>query len=306
MKRQLFILTLLIQCFAAIVTAQSMQTNGNIGGQTGKPFAEIDAYIAKNNQDFDKREEIFKLFNNERIRLGANFESELWKYLGNDLPKHYWISGFVEYEDFLQGNQPLPQLALKIRQKAIEFPVGKDDYPPLGMKYTMLRKTALDLFLTGKKDLAKSYKKQADVLYEEIKDYGVVGADDEYTICVFDNLESDITICKKETAQNSEEDTTNNISSFDSGSTSVINGEALSLPKPEYPKAAGAVRASGSVNVKVVVNVQGNIVSAEAVSGHLLLRSAAVEAAKKAKFRPFTENGKIIERTGIIVYNFSK
>lgn len=302
MERQLFILTLLIQCFASIVMAQLIQTNE----QTGKPFAEIDAFLAKNNQDFDNSEEIVKLFNNERNRLGANFESELWKYIGNNLPKHYWISGFVEYEDYLQGNQPLPQLALKIRQKAVEFPVGKDDYPQLGMKYTMLRKTAVDLFLAGKKDLATNYKRKADILYKEIKDYGVVGADDEYTICVFDNLEKDTSICKKETAQNLAEDTTNNNSSFDSGSSNVINGEALSLPKPEYPKAASAVRASGSVNVRVVVNVQGNIVSAEAVSGHLLLRSAAVEAAKKAKFRPFTENGKIIEKTGIIVYNFGK
>lgn len=306
MKRKLFILTLLIQCFAAVVSAQLIQTNGNIDGQTGKPFAEIDAYLAKNNHDFDNSEEIVKLFNSERNRLGANFETEIWKYLGNNLPKHYWISSFLEYEDYLQGNQPLPELALRIRQKAIEFPVGKDDYPQLGMKYTMLRKTAVDLFLAGKKDSARTYKKRADALYEEIKDYGVIGADDEYTICVFDNLEKDTSVCKKETSQNSEEDSMNNNSSFDSGSMNVINGEALSLPKPEYPKAAAAVGAAGAVNVKVLVNRQGNVVSAEAVSGHLLLRSTAVEAAKKAKFRPFTENGKIIERTGIIVYNFSK
>jgi TonB family protein len=269
------------------------------------PFGEIDAYLAKNNQDFDNSGEIVRLFNKERNRLGTNFEKELWKYLGKSLPKHYWISIFLENEEYLQGNDPLPQLAFNIREKGVELPAAKDDYQLLGMKYTMLRKTAVDLFLDGKQDSAKNYKKKADNFYEEIKDYGVIGADDEYVICVFDNLEKDISVCKKEAAQNSGEDMMNT-SSFDSGSTNVLNGEALSLPKPEYPKAASAVGAAGAVNVKVVVNEQGNIVSAEAVSGHLLLRSAAIEAAKKAKFRPFTENGKIIEKTGIIVYNFSK
>lgn len=59
----------------------------------------------------------------------------------------------------------------------------------------------------------------------------------------------------------------------------IINGKARILPKPEYPSAAFVVHASGAVNVRVTIDEEGNIISAEATSGHPLLRSASVEAA---------------------------
>lgn len=85
----------------------------------------------------------------------------------------------------------------------------------------------------------------------------------------------------------------------------IVNGKALSLPKPNYPPAARAVKASGTVNVQVTVDEQGNIISASAVSGHPLLRAAAEEAARKAQFAPTRLNGIPIKFTGILVYNFA-
>lgn len=84
----------------------------------------------------------------------------------------------------------------------------------------------------------------------------------------------------------------------------VINGKAVSLPKPEYPAAAKAVKASGAVNIQVVVDETGNVASAEAVSGHPLLRSAAQNAALQAKFSPTILSGQPVRVSGIIVYNF--
>jgi protein TonB len=84
----------------------------------------------------------------------------------------------------------------------------------------------------------------------------------------------------------------------------VVNGKATSLPKPPYPAAARAVRASGAVNVQVKINEQGNVVSASAVSGHPLLRAAAVQAARSAKFAPTQLSGQPVSVTGVIVYNF--
>ena len=55
----------------------------------------------------------------------------------------------------------------------------------------------------------------------------------------------------------------------------VVNGKATSLPKPEYPAAAKAVRASGTVNVQVTIDEKGEVMSAEATSGHPLLRHLA-------------------------------
>ncbi|MEP6924996.1 MAG: TonB family protein [Pyrinomonadaceae bacterium] len=87
-------------------------------------------------------------------------------------------------------------------------------------------------------------------------------------------------------------------------SNGVINGKALSLPQPAYPPAAKAVNANGSVNVQVVIDERGNIISATAVSGNPLLRAAAVQAARKATFTPTQLSGKPVKITGVIVYNF--
>jgi TonB family protein len=84
----------------------------------------------------------------------------------------------------------------------------------------------------------------------------------------------------------------------------VLNGKANSLPKPVYPPAARAVRASGAVDVEVLIDEAGNVISATAVSGHPLLRAAAVNAARGAKFSPTQLSGVPVKVSGIIVYNF--
>lgn len=84
----------------------------------------------------------------------------------------------------------------------------------------------------------------------------------------------------------------------------VLNGKALSLPTPNYPQAAKAVRASGAVNVQVLVDENGNVTRARAVSGHPLLKNSAERAARGAKFRPTMLSGQPVKVTGVIVYNF--
>ena len=87
-------------------------------------------------------------------------------------------------------------------------------------------------------------------------------------------------------------------------SAGVVNGKATSLPKPEYPAAAFAVKASGTVNVQVTIDENGNVISASAVSGHPLLRQAAEQAARQAMFKPTLLSGQPVKVTGVIVYNF--
>ena len=87
-------------------------------------------------------------------------------------------------------------------------------------------------------------------------------------------------------------------------SKGVVNGSAISLPKPPYPAAARAVRASGAVNVQVLIDENGGVVSASAVSGHPLLRQAAEQAARGAKFKRTLLSGQPVKVNGIIVYNF--
>jgi len=84
----------------------------------------------------------------------------------------------------------------------------------------------------------------------------------------------------------------------------VVNSKATNLVKPPYPPAARAVRASGQVNVQVTISETGSVISANAVSGHPLLKQAAEQAARQSKFSPTTLSGQAVKVTGVIVYNF--
>ena len=85
----------------------------------------------------------------------------------------------------------------------------------------------------------------------------------------------------------------------------VLNGKATSLPPPAYPPAAQAVGAGGTVMVQVTIDEQGNVVSAEAISGHPLLRGAATEAAAKSTFSPTRLSGEPVRVSGVITYTFA-
>ena len=84
----------------------------------------------------------------------------------------------------------------------------------------------------------------------------------------------------------------------------VLNGKAVSLPKPEYPAAAREAKASGTVTVEVVVDEAGNVVEAKAVSGHPLLQAAAVNAARQARFTQTFVSGEPTRINGYLTYNF--
>jgi TonB family protein len=84
----------------------------------------------------------------------------------------------------------------------------------------------------------------------------------------------------------------------------VLNGRALKKPQPDYPAMARRERAQGVVVVQVVVDENGNVISAVAVSGHPLLQVQAVGAARMAKFTPTTLCGKPVKVSGLITYNF--
>src|SRR5258705_7721666 len=84
----------------------------------------------------------------------------------------------------------------------------------------------------------------------------------------------------------------------------VLNGKALSLPRPPYPQIAKAAHASGTVVVQVLIDENGNVVSAHAVSGHPLLTAVAVAAARSAEFSPTKLSGPPVQVTGVIQYNF--
>ena len=84
----------------------------------------------------------------------------------------------------------------------------------------------------------------------------------------------------------------------------VLNGKAINLPQPTLPPIAKAAKAGGTVVVEVMVDEDGKVISANAVSGHTLLKPAAVQAAYAARFSPTKLSGQAVKVTGVITYNF--
>ena len=65
------------------------------------------------------------------------------------------------------------------------------------------------------------------------------------------------------------------------------------------------MRIDGVVVVQVLVDVDGRVLTAQAVSGHSLLREAATEAARQARFTPALISGQPAQVSGFITYNFN-
>ena len=84
----------------------------------------------------------------------------------------------------------------------------------------------------------------------------------------------------------------------------VLNGKALSLARPEYPKAARKNRDEGQVRVRIVIDEFGKVIGAEAIEGPESLREAAIAAAYKSLFTPTRLMGQPVKVSGVIVYNF--
>jgi TonB family protein len=84
----------------------------------------------------------------------------------------------------------------------------------------------------------------------------------------------------------------------------VETGHALELPQPAYPLLAARAHASGDVRVQVIVDIDGKVIAASAISGHPLLQAAAVKAARSALFTPMKFEGQPVKVVGVIRYNF--
>lgn len=82
----------------------------------------------------------------------------------------------------------------------------------------------------------------------------------------------------------------------------VLNGRAIELPEPKL--AEGAPKVGGIVRVRVVVDETGKVISAEIEDGRIELRRAAVEAARKARFKPMLIDGQPVKVAGLISYLF--
>lgn len=76
-----------------------------------------------------------------------------------------------------------------------------------------------------------------------------------------------------------------------------------SVAPSTYPAAARAVRASGQISVTVEIDSEGKVALANAFSGHPLLRSISVDAARQWQFSK-TDEG-LEKRTQTLIFNYA-
>ena len=87
-------------------------------------------------------------------------------------------------------------------------------------------------------------------------------------------------------------------------SPGVILAKVVDLPKPAYPAIAKQARVQGPVNVQVLIDETGKVISAQAVKGSAMLTQAAVDAARRARFTPTKLGDQPVKVQGVIIYNF--
>jgi TonB family protein len=80
---------------------------------------------------------------------------------------------------------------------------------------------------------------------------------------------------------------------------------ATKQTSPVYPPAARNMRASGIVKVEVTVDESGAVSEVQKTSGPSLLQTAAKDAVRKWKFKPFVRDGQPVRATGFVNFNFS-
>jgi protein TonB len=86
--------------------------------------------------------------------------------------------------------------------------------------------------------------------------------------------------------------------------STVISSKIIVKPAPAYPVIAKQVGAKGVVTVEITIDEQGRVISAQATSGHPLLRAAAQGSAYQARFTPTSVSGQPVKVSGVITYNF--
>jgi protein TonB len=85
----------------------------------------------------------------------------------------------------------------------------------------------------------------------------------------------------------------------------LTQGRVLRRVQPPYPAIAKQARIEGSVQVQIDISEDGAVTNVTLLSGHPLLRDAALRAAKQWQFIPTELNGQRVRAIGMITFNFT-
>ena len=89
-------------------------------------------------------------------------------------------------------------------------------------------------------------------------------------------------------------------------SEEVLRQAAVVLPEPQYPPYAELARASGPVQVELIIDQNGVVTTARATSGNPVLFDAATSAARKARFLMSAFSDRPTAAYSVLTYNFAR
>jgi len=84
----------------------------------------------------------------------------------------------------------------------------------------------------------------------------------------------------------------------------LTQGHVLRKVEPLYPAIAKQARIQGPVQVQIDISETGAVTNVTLLSGHPLLREAALKAARQWLFIPTELNGQRVRAIGVITFNF--
>ena len=84
----------------------------------------------------------------------------------------------------------------------------------------------------------------------------------------------------------------------------ALDSKATSRPKPIVSEEMKRLKATGRITVKVLVDENGKVITAQALNGIAVLREAAEAAARQATFAPMVQGGITVRFTGTLTYDF--
>ncbi len=259
------------------------------------PFASFERAVREEKGGFaGDKSKLSKVFQDERNRLGKDFESELWKYLGDDADKHFWIAAFLTSGSYLHGNPAMPGLAFQIRTRNLKLLEGRTDNRSRGRAVSINRHLAISAKLEGKQTDAIMYRDKAEAIFAKDRDglWAYVSGQTDYSRCVYENIEGSIDACDPNPPPKER-----------IVSAGWMNKRASNYKNPPYPSGVAKSRA-GRVDVRILVGGDGSVISAEIIRGSAELHQAAIEAAMRLKFGPTILSGVPTKVSGWVSFDF--
>lgn len=206
------------------------------------------------------------------------------------------LLGKLAYLFYMKGDGDKSAAAYQRAIAAKEKAVGPDD-----LEVARLLLSLADVYrFNGKTNLADQAYERSIIIYSKkltLDDPALTHAFDRYTCLYAGGKQYNKVGALWKRIENALEPDSK------SDTEGMLNGKAISLPKPEYPRDVKGL--TGLVVLRVTIDETGKVIeAADLCGGFSILINPSISAARRARFTPTLLNGKAIKVTGILTYRF--